>query len=261
MSDANEGAVFTLSQFAATPDGPASVTAENYTTFLQDSFGSAAAFVEEYFPLSAFNSSPFPAFTAISTVLTDSTYKCSAYRGLNRAVEKNIPVWTYLFSHIPPCSWLSVLPQQAVPLVGATHTAELPYVFGNLIGLPAPNGTCNSTSSADVAISEFMIGAWTSMAANGDPSRDGISWPAYGGPLKSLGINFNNSTSAGAINYTVCEFWDQVNQMILNSTSSGNSTGISNTTAPAVQSGAPKIVLDVTIWTVLGITLGASCFV
>ena len=223
--------MFALGQFATAPGGAASATAQDYKTFLTDNFGSAASLIEKYYPLSAFNATPFPAFFAIEKVLTDATYLCSSYRGLNRAVEKGIPVWTYLFSHDPVCSWFPGLPQKAVPLVGATHSAEIPFVFGNTVGL-GPNGTCNFTEQ-ERAISATMVSAWTAMAANRDPSSGDLQWLAYTDSSKSLGINIVNATTPGYVNYTVCPLWDTVNEMLVslsNSTMSNSTSGSNATT-------------------------------
>lgn len=225
--------MFTLGQVASDFGGSlAGITADYYTTFLQDNFGSAASLVEKSYPMSMFNSTGYPGFFAISTVITESSYLCSAYRGLNRAVEKGIPVWTYLFSHQPSCMWLQGIQSTALPLLGATHTVDIPYVFGNLANIPAPDGSCNSTS-AEVAISSVLINAWTAMAAKGNPSTGGFYWPAYGNSSSSLGINIVNSTTVGVVDYSHCALWDQVNEILLNSSSNSitNSTDAGNATS------------------------------
>jgi hypothetical protein len=204
--------------------------------------------IEHYYPLSAFNSTPYPPFFAIAQVLTDATFFCSAYRGLNTAAANGVPAWTYFFNHNPKCSWLPIVPQEAVPLVGATHTAEIPFVFGNTVNLPAPNGTCDMTEQ-EKAISAFLSEAWTSMADIQKPTSDAAQWPAYGNAQKSLGINVTNFTTAGYIDYTVCKLWDGINEMAVAAASSGtgngtgsNSTGAqgnASTTAPASPSISP----------------------
>ena len=54
--------------------------------------------------------------------------------------------------------------------IGAFHGTELPYVFGNFI----PPFTVDAT---DLAISQFMMGAWTHFAADGTPT--GTSPPEW----------------------------------------------------------------------------------
>ena len=117
-------------------------------------------------------------------------------------------------------------------LVGATHAAEIPFVFGNMHDLPLPNGTCQMTPD-DLAISEFMKQAWTTMAASQKPTSEVESWPAYQNAQNSTGINILNSSVAGYVNYTVCQLWDTMdaaqvatayNKISLNATSTAVST-------------------------------------
>ena len=95
-------------------------------------------------------------------------------------------------------------------MLGATHTAELPYVFGNVGDLPLPSGTCNLGPS-EKAISTFLMSAWSSMATSAQPNPKGVDapWPAYD-PVKTLGININASVVPGMVDYSVCTFWDLV---------------------------------------------------
>jgi carboxylesterase type B len=202
--------------------------------------------IEDRYPVSAFNSTPWPAFYAISAVLGDVGFVCPAYRGLNTASANGVSVWAYNFAHTPSCSWLQDLPQDALKVVGATHTAEIQFVFGDTTNLPPPNGTCNMTQE-EVGISAFMIEAWTSMAANQKPTLNNSLWPAYGNSNESLGINIVDSVAPGYINYTSCQFWDQVAKMLeaaaynASSSSGGNSSAAASTSQaspPSATSGA-----------------------
>lgn len=69
------------------------------------------------------------------------------------------PAWLYHFAQVPP-----------TPLgksFGASHTAELPYVFGEVTsGAP--------WSDADRRVSDLVMGYWTQFAATGDPNRTGL---------------------------------------------------------------------------------------
>ncbi|MCJ1290646.1 hypothetical protein MMC34_002188 [Xylographa carneopallida] len=237
-SNTEEGTLFALEQFWS----PTAPTAADYNQFLLGNFGTAASVVNKNFSLSEFASTPFPPFFAIEAVITDVSYFCSAYRGLTVSAQKGIPVWTYQFSHTPSCPWVVNFPAAALPALGPTHTAEIPFVFGNLVDQPTPNGTCNFTSAEDL-ISSSLISAWTSMAEYGEPTSNGaFQWPAFN-ISQSLGLKINNVTSTGAIDYSMCRFWDQIDEMVLsgtivfngttsdNSTTSGNSTTTANPTA------------------------------
>jgi Carboxylesterase family len=165
--------------------------------------------IEERYPVSAFNSTPYPAFYAIAAVYGDVGFLCPAYRGLNTASTHGVSVWAYNFAHTPNCPWLQGLSQQAVKLVGPAHTAEIPFVLGDTTILPPPNGTCNMTQE-EVRISAFLVEAWTSMAVSRKPTLNDSLWPAYGNSNKSLGINIVDSVVPGHINYTLCQFWDPI---------------------------------------------------
>ena len=214
----------------------------NYNTFLGNNFGSAASLVGNKYPLSAFNSTPFPAFYAIEAIVTDSSFKCPAWRALNRGLQNGVTTWTYRFAHTPTCPFVAQLPVLALPLAGATHIAEVPFVFGNVFNLLLPNGTCNLTAE-EQRISADLVSAWTAMAATGDPSTDRVHWPAYN-PSTSLGLNILNTTTARMIDYSVCEFWEpiyaaQLKNNSLGSMASSNATGVANGT---VSSGIPNSI-------------------
>jgi len=63
-------------------------------------------------------------------------------------------------------------PDNPEPHGGATHAIERPYVFGTLEMLPYP------VTDQDRAVSEAMMGYWTSFARSGDPNGvDRPEWP------------------------------------------------------------------------------------
>ncbi|MCJ1399705.1 hypothetical protein MMC11_002907 [Xylographa trunciseda] len=227
-SNAEDGTLFVLEQFRS----PTAPTAADYNQFLLANFGTAAMVVNQTFPLSLFDSTPFPPFFAIEAVITDVTYLCRAYRGLQVSAQKGIPVWTYQFNHTPSCPWVTDFPAAALPALGSTHTAEIPFVFGNLIDQPTPNGTCKFTSAEDL-MSASLISAWTSMAEYGEPTNNGtFQWPAFNAS-QSLGLKINNSTSTGVIDYSACRFWDEINDLVFNGTIIFNGTASGTSTATA----------------------------
>lgn len=220
--------------FAQYISNPAAATADTYDAFLKDSYGSSADQIKAQYPLSMFNSTLFPPIYAMSQVVTASNFLCPARRGLETASKKGVPVWTYHFAHKPKCSWEQKIPDYGVSLLGATHSSEIPFVFGHTSALPPPNGTCEFTDD-EKDIASFMSKAWTMMADQQKPADDS-DWPAWGDAAKSMGINIVNSSEAGFVNYTECKLWDDINsKMMSNSSNNGSSTtnGSSSTTAPA----------------------------
>jgi carboxylesterase type B len=214
-----EGTIFSLAQYSNS--SPGNATAADYRAFLQENFGSVAALIEKYYPVSAFNATPYPAFYAMATVITDAGYFCPVRRALEATRRAGSPAWAYNFAHDPKCIWVQGIPQQAAPLLGAAHTAEIPFVFGHTENLPSPNGTC-SMSEDEKKISAFMVKAWTSMAEQQNPGPP-ASWPAWTDAKSSQGINFVNASIPGYVNYTQCDLWDQIRDIALAEAGNGTS--------------------------------------
>jgi hypothetical protein len=182
----------------------------------------------------------------MSQIITHASYFCPAHRALQTATKNGVPVYTYLYNHTSTCSWLSTVPAPVLPFLGATHTFEIPFVFGNLDALPLPNGTCNSTAG-EYALSSTLINAWTGMAENGNPSAGGagLKWPLWTGN-QSLGLVVGNETAGIAeVDYSPCAFWDGVGEsQLLNFTAggvggSGNTTGTGSGTGTATGAAKP----------------------
>lgn len=215
---------------------------QNYSDFLEYNFGPYAATINETYAVQKFNSTPFPAFYALVSVFTDYAYKCPAHRALLKADQNGIDTWSYIWGHQPSCAWYSSIPNnpQVLQILNATHTAELPFVWSNLDNLPLPNGTCNLTSF-ERELSADIVAAWTSMAANGSPDPGKVQWPAFRHSSPDGLIVGNNSITTGRLDYTACEFWDQINDGIFNATMAqgGNST-VSQPSSGGTSSSTPS---------------------
>jgi hypothetical protein len=209
--DSADGSLFAEVAF---PDGPTTATAANYSAFLVTNFGAAgAALVNASFPLSlsAFQDSGVPAYAAIQTVYTYASYSCPTRRGLLGAAARGVPTYAYQFVHTPSCSWFPGENLSAADLagLGPTHTAELPFVFGHTRNLPPPAGNC-SFNAAEQALSQTMMAAWTAMAGTGSPSASYAPWPAWNASA-GLGWIIDNTTTIGALDYSVCDLFDEIN--------------------------------------------------
>lgn len=114
--------------------------------------------------------------------------------------------------------------QSAISAYGATHTAELPYLFGNLDF--DFNSSCNSTP-AEYSLGKQMRKLWTAMAENGNPSTDDVQWPQFEvtkNGSSTPGLVIGNSTVPGLIDYSVCQLWSAVNATILASNATATGT-------------------------------------
>ncbi|KAJ5827179.1 Carboxylesterase type B [Penicillium robsamsonii] len=243
-SNSNEAIVYTLQWAAKYQQNP---TTSVYKEFLRSNFGNAASLVGKVYSPSLFeseakaiiaassqfarlgyNTTSLEILLAMTQIITDSSYRCSAWYGAAQAARNNIAAWTYTFSHSPTCPWLFAIDNSNVGLFGGAHSAEIPFVFGNLDNSYLPNGTCNSTS-AEWHLGDQMMDLWTAMAENAEPSTEEIKWPQFqtqGRNLSTTGLIFENSTVTGTIDYTGCDLWVQVNAMLLasNATATGTST-------------------------------------
>ncbi|HKF76842.1 MAG TPA: carboxylesterase/lipase family protein [Candidatus Dormibacteraeota bacterium] len=169
------------------------VTAGQYTTTIQTVFAARAEQVLEQYPLSAFASPSL----ALSTVITDSVFSCPA-RSADRALAAaGVPTYAYEFADptAPP-----LVPDPVMPM-GASHASELAYVFQR---------SASGLTSTEVALSDRMIGYWTTFAASGTPGGAGApAWPRY----SAAGDQFLELTpagprpSAGFAQDHHCSFW------------------------------------------------------
>ncbi|KPM34614.1 hypothetical protein AK830_g11954 [Neonectria ditissima] len=191
-----------------------SITESNYTTFLAR-WGSLGPVIEKQYPLSLFNTSGSTeeaVIAAITHLATASSYSCQTYRGLRAADAVDTPAYAYRFNHTPSFPWLwidgAAFPGKYGEYFGATHTAELPFVFANLDNQPWGNGTFNATS-AERAISRTLVEAWTAMAAKGSPSTRNQPWPRFD-ECAVKGLYVEDDCKVEAIDFSECQFWDAI---------------------------------------------------
>ena len=82
------------------------------------------------------------------------------------------PTYLYFFTRVPPAI--------DSDLYGAYHTAEIPYVFNNLVGGSRYWYANRDYDDTDRKLSEVMSSYWINFAASGNPNKDDLpEWPAY----------------------------------------------------------------------------------
>lgn len=91
-----------------------------------------------------------------------------------------LPAYHYRFSYVAE--------QQRGKAPGATHGAEIAYIFGSIEALPK-----NAVGKQDIAMSQIIARYWVNFIKSGDPNSDGLTpWPRYD-PAKAEVLNFTNS--------------------------------------------------------------------
>ncbi|MEZ0094243.1 carboxylesterase/lipase family protein [Streptacidiphilus sp. EB129] len=116
----------------------------------------------------------------VNAMLTDQLERVPTLR-LAEAQSHWRPTYVYQFDwHVP---YVEGLP--AAQNLGAMHTLELPFVFGNLDLGRVPRGaaTVAANRPALTRLSHDMIGAWTSFARSGAPG-----WPSYTAAVRATRI-------------------------------------------------------------------------
>lgn len=133
-------------------------TEEELRAAVEAQYGDRAEELLALYPLSQF-ASPNDVWVRISG---DSGLVCGTYDTARRAAAGGADVYLYNFA------WPVLT--EILPSLGATHGAEIAFVFGS----------AEAPSAEDRAVSEAMQGYWTRFARTGDPNGDGaLLWPLY----------------------------------------------------------------------------------
>jgi para-nitrobenzyl esterase len=107
-------------------------------------------------------------------------------------------VWRYLFTH-------RYENDSFHNAVRAFHSAELPFIFGNLQTLTTDMPY--SPSGAEIALSNEMMGYWARFAATGDPNGPGaVQWLPYDAGENILLLDNNVVNLAGGYRNPQCDF-------------------------------------------------------
>ena len=156
----NQGEIRSLRMLA--PKAPA--TAEEYEAKIRDSYGELADDFLKLYPAADYQES-------ILETTRDALYAWTAERLARKQTAVGQPAYVYEFDHGYPAMNEADL--------HAFHASELPYVFGTLDKL-GPNWPAIPDTPQERALSDAMIGYWTSFARTGEPTADGEpAWPAF----------------------------------------------------------------------------------
>ncbi len=148
-SNTDEGTLFHI---GATPVE----NAEELLAALERRFGDRAQEIADAYPLDEFESPD----AALQRITGDAGLVCTTHDTARRAAAAGLDVWMYNFDY--------PLPIPGLEFLGATHGAEIAFVFDSVEG------------EEQEAVGAPMRAYWTSLAAGGDPNGgEALAWPAF----------------------------------------------------------------------------------
>ncbi len=157
----NSGEIRSLLPLAPLP--PAS--AADYETYIRDHYLDLADEFLRLYPSSNMQQS-------ILATTRDALYGWTAERLVRKQAALGLPSFLYFFDHSYPA-------EDAANLHGF-HASELPFVFGTFDSTP-PLWPKVPETPEQTALSDAMIGYWTSFARTGRPQAAHVpDWPVFG---------------------------------------------------------------------------------
>jgi para-nitrobenzyl esterase len=144
---------------------PAPASAAEYERIIRERYGDLADEFLRLYPSSNIHES-------ILSTTGDALYGWTAERLVRKQATLGQPSFLYLFDHGYPAADAADL--------HAFHASELPYVFGTLERTP-PFWPKIAPTPREAALSDAMIGYWSSFSRTGHPrATNEPDWPTYG---------------------------------------------------------------------------------
>ncbi|SEH13840.1 para-nitrobenzyl esterase [Sphingopyxis sp. YR583] len=160
----NAGEIRTLRRLAP----PVPADAATYEAAIRANYGALADDFLKLYPASDLEES-------VLAATRDGIYGWTAQRMAEKQAAAGAPAFLYYWDHSYPAADSLKIP--------AFHAMEIPYIFGQ-VGADAvlpkawPRAPVNA---AETALSDALLGYWTSFAKTGKPAVKGAAeWPAYG---------------------------------------------------------------------------------
>ncbi|WP_206108212.1 carboxylesterase/lipase family protein [Paludisphaera soli] len=170
-TNSDEGAMFVRPGARTTPKG--------FASRVRSEYGDLADAILAAYP----HATPDEAFAATKALFRDSAFAWHTWTWARLQAEKGAnPAFVYYYDRRPEGS------------PGASHAAEIPFVFRNLDGLAGL--FARGPRAEDVAASELISDLWVNFAKSGDPNGEGLPpWPAFD-PADPKVLVFDETPSA-----------------------------------------------------------------
>jgi para-nitrobenzyl esterase len=179
----NEGALF-LTLAGGVADEAA------FQALMEGVFPGHGAEIVAKYPVASFSS----ATEAAGVAFGDGAFVCPTRRTARWLAKAGASPFLYHFVHAPTSGLFSSL--------GAFHSVELPFVFGNAyLGI--------TLDADEQKLSQAIQGYWSSLASDGTP-KGAKDWPLYAEAAdESLVLDLAITTETG-LNKSLCDFWDSI---------------------------------------------------
>jgi para-nitrobenzyl esterase len=157
-SNADEGTVF-----------PLQTTLDAHIAGAHATYGARAEDVLQLYPAHDDDS----AVAAAQDVLRDVTFARQNWAWVNaQAMHGRAPAYYYHFVHPLPVEHAAYIENRTRP-IGATHGAEIPYVFGTIDAF-------RQSGKADRSLARTLMRYWVNFATMGEPNGPGVAeWPRF----------------------------------------------------------------------------------
>lgn len=165
-----------------------------YRLAVRTLFGTSADRVLKFFPA---DEGSFRQM--VTRLVTVSAFVAPARRFARGMANVDASAYVYHFTRVAP--------QMTAKRMGAIHGVEIPYVFGA--------DMIRALGQTDRDLSDTMGRAWIRFAATGDPSGNGLVWPAYDAGEQY--IEFGDTVEVRSRLYSAeCDLFDDIRSARLN---------------------------------------------